>query len=321
MDLDRMLEKCRAGQWRLCDLDLSAPPRPLGEDDESAIVQYFTDMAGIERLAGALFAEQRRRAKDPRLVAVFESFVEDEERHARAAELLARHYDRRKLREYRMNPALVRFAPHFVTTLRFLSDEIANAYITAGEIILDVALLRSINDYVADAASQCAMDLVNRDESRHLAVDFHMVEHYGSAAYEAELAGAPAQPLSTRVRAALSLSLMLWYAAPFFRAVFFDTMDRVDPSGARIREAFKRIQLLSRKKTRRKSAFIRFMMRMHDLYMNPVSGRLLGRGLGRLLGCDPRVLRRLFTDEDIERVQHISFDAFAEETLALKYVG
>ena len=61
MDLERMLAKCRRDQWRADDLDWTLTPRPLSADDEIAVVQYFTNMAGIERLAGArsLFALQR----------------------------------------------------------------------------------------------------------------------------------------------------------------------------------------------------------------------------------------------------------------------
>ena len=51
MDLDRMLDMCCKGQWKVDDLDWSIPPRTMGREEEIAIVQYFTDMAGIERLA------------------------------------------------------------------------------------------------------------------------------------------------------------------------------------------------------------------------------------------------------------------------------
>ena len=40
-----------------------------------------------------------------------------------------------------MNENLVRFRPHFVDAVKHVSAEIANAYITSGEILLDVALL------------------------------------------------------------------------------------------------------------------------------------------------------------------------------------
>src|SRR5512140_703675 len=140
MDPERMLEKCRAGQWKIDDLDWSIAPRPMTESEETAVVQYFTDMSGIERLAGALFDEQRKRATDPTLKKIFSTFVADEERHARVAERLARYYDVHRYRKYELNPSLTAFHPHFVAAVKHLSAEIATVYITGGELILDVAL-------------------------------------------------------------------------------------------------------------------------------------------------------------------------------------
>jgi len=65
MDLQRMLRLCHQNQWSVGDLDGSQKPRPISEADEMSVVQYFTDMSQIERLAGALFVEQERRATDP----------------------------------------------------------------------------------------------------------------------------------------------------------------------------------------------------------------------------------------------------------------
>ncbi|MGH7296237.1 MAG: hypothetical protein ACRELB_14950, partial [Polyangiaceae bacterium] len=141
-----MLEKCEALQWRPSDLDWGQQPRPMGRDDEMAIVQLFTDMAGIERLAGALFLEQEKRVEDPTLKAIFRTFVKDEVRHSQVAQMLADFYDVHHYRVYRQNEHLARFTPAFVDAVRYLSDDVANAYITVGELILDIALLRSIND-------------------------------------------------------------------------------------------------------------------------------------------------------------------------------
>jgi rubrerythrin len=93
VDLARMLDKCIRDQWRVDDLDWSAPPAAMPRDKEQAVVQYFTDMAGIERLAGALFETQRARTTDPVLAKIFSTFVADEKRHSEVAERLARHYD------------------------------------------------------------------------------------------------------------------------------------------------------------------------------------------------------------------------------------
>ena len=70
-----MLEKCRSQQWRVSDLDFSVPVKPMPRQREETIVQYFTDMAGIERLAGALFAEQRNKVEDPTLKKIFSTFA------------------------------------------------------------------------------------------------------------------------------------------------------------------------------------------------------------------------------------------------------
>lgn len=319
MDLDRMLHKCRRDQWALDAIDLSKPPRPMSKDDEIAIVQYFTDMAGIEMLASALFVEQKKRATDPRLIEIFESFVRDEVRHAQAAKTLARHYDAHGYQTYAPNPHLEKFAPAFVEAIRHLTPAIANVYITTGEILLDVALLRSLDDFVQDHACSTAMKLINRDESRHIAVDFHMVEHYSSDAYIAFEKTQPRRSLPEAVRAYSSLAKMLRHARPFFKAVFFEPMDLVDPSNKRLLEAFKRVQLLSTKPDVARRPFVKFMLTMQTLFRHPLLGALFGRWLIAIIGTDPRVIVKLYTDEEAAHAQRMSFDEMAEETLGLKY--
>jgi hypothetical protein len=247
MDLTRMLAMCERDQWSEGDLDWSVTPRALSREHEIAICQYFTDMAGIELLAGALFAVQRDQTDDPTLRAIFHSFVVDEERHSLVAKRLARHYDVHHYRDYRENPHLTRFAKHFVKAVKELLPDIANVYITTGELLLDIALLRSLDDFVDDAMSKQAMKLINRDESRHIAIDHHMVEHYASPAYTRWLEARPKKRKRDRARAAASLAGLMWHARPFFRDVFFGPMDLLDPGGARMREAFKRIQILGLK--------------------------------------------------------------------------
>jgi len=322
MDLDAMLDKCEREQWKVSDLDWSGRPREMSAEDEVAIVQYFTDMAGIERLAGALFAQQLENAEDPRLQRIFRSFVKDEVRHAQAAQMLADYYDVHHYRVYQVNPALVKFTPHFVNAIRYLAPEIANAYITSGELVLDVALLRSIDDYVHDAMSTSAMTLINRDESRHIAVDFHMVEHYSSPEYLAAKEHRPAQPLITRVKGAIALAGVIYHAAPFFKSVFFEPMHRVDPSGKRIREAFKRIQILTTKQGVREHPFTRFMTAVQDLYNDyPIARLVFGRLIRRVVGVEDSLIMRLYTDADERRAQKMTFSELAEDALSAKYAA
>jgi len=320
MDPERMLDKCRKGQWKIdADLDWSVPPRPMTREEEIAVVQYFTDMSGIERLAGALFDEQRKRVDDPTMKKIFSTFVADEERHAQVAERLARYYDVHKYRTYELNPSLSAFHPHFVNAVKYLSAEIATVYITGGELILDVALLRSLNDYVHDTMSQKAMDLVNRDESRHIAVDYYMTEYYASPEYLDWLAAQPSRPLLVRMKALWAFANVLYHAKPFFQDVFFTPMSIVDPSGTRLREAFKRFQLLGTKPDVAKRPFVRFMRGVRDIALHPVAGALFGSVLSRIAGVPPELMKDMYTEEDAARAQRMSFDELAEEALSAKY--
>jgi hypothetical protein len=291
----------------------------MSREKEIAVVQYFTDMAGIEKLAGALFREERLKAKNETLKKIFATFERDEERHALVAQKLAAHYDVHKYRTYEQNPHLLRFAPSFVDAVQHLSAEIANVYITTGELLLDIALLRSIDDFVSDDMSHRAMELINRDESRHIAVDFHMIEYYVSKEYLADLEAEPKKPLAERARAWKSLVTMLWHARPFFRDVFFAPIDLCDPSGKRLAQAFKRVQLISHRPSVRKRPFVRFMTTMQDLFNTPVIGVVFGRILLRILGADPRAARKLYTDEELDRANAMSLEDLAEEALAVKY--
>jgi len=314
-----MLEKCVRDQWTVDDLDWTRPPPALSRDKEEAVVQYFTDMAGIELLAGALFEVQRQKADDPTLKKIFATFVVDEKRHSAVASRLARHYDVHHYRSYRESPSLTKFRPHFLAVVENTSPELANAYITAGELILDVALLRSLDDYVADEMSHQAMHLINRDESRHIAIDFFMTEHYCSDEHLASIRARPWPKVREVVRGTRAVSTMMWYAKPFLQQVFLNPMDTTDPSGRRLHEAIKRIQLVLRKPTVARTPFSRFMIAAQNAYNHPIIGRLFGRVLLRMLGAVPRAATILFTEADLERTNKMSFDELAEDALAAKY--
>lgn len=319
MDLGRMLDKCIRDQWSIDDLDWSIPPPALSRDKEQAVVQAFVDMAGIELLAGALFDVQRRTTGDPTLAKIFSTFVVDEKRHSAVAARLAKHYDVHHYRTYVESPALTRFRPHFLALVERASPEIANAYITSGELILDVALLRSLDDYVGDEMSHSAMHLINRDESRHIAIDFHMTEHYCSDEHLAHIRSRPRPTIRQLAVGIRALATMMWHAKPFLQQVFLAPMDRTDPSGRRIQEAFKRIQLVLRKPTVARAPFSRMIIGLQNLYNHPVYGRVFGRILLRLLGAEDRAARILFTQDELARTQTMSFEELAEEALAVKY--
>jgi hypothetical protein len=319
MDLERMLAKCVSQQWKADDLDWGSKPRPMDRDQETAVVQYFKDMAAIERFAGAMFDQQRKLVSDPTLKKIFSTFVVDEARHAVVAERLATYYDVHRYAAYRTSPELDRFQTYFLDAIHHLTPEIANAYITGGELLLDIALLRSLNDYVHDEMSSRAMELINRDESRHIAVDYHMTEFYASPAYQASLAAQPERSVPDTFKAWRSFAGVLVAAGPFFQKVFFLPMARIDPRGKRLREAVKRMQLIGSRQDVAARPFYRFMNTLRAVNTHKVLGPLLGKVTGRLAGNFPSdVAGQLFDDEELARANRMSIDDLADDALRAK---
>jgi hypothetical protein len=198
---------------------------------------------------------------------------------------------------------------------------VAASYITTGELLLDIALLRSLDAFVDDEMSHRAMALINRDESRHIAIDYHMIEHYASPAYERELENRPRRRVRDEARAMKDLAGMLFWARPFFRDVFFGPMDLVDPNGKRLLDAFKRIQLLGARVGERKRSVMKVIDKLVRLYNDPRFGPTLGPLIERATGLDGRVMRDLYTAEEERRAKQMSFDALADEALAAKHVN
>jgi len=318
MDLERFLEKCVDGQWKVDQLDWSGTPTPMSREKEIRIVQYFTDMAAIELLAGALFAAQRDLVADPTLKRIFSTFVVDEERHSKAAERLARYYDVHHYQEYLVNQALLDFRPHYLDMLKWVSPEVANHYVTGGELLLDIALLRSINDYVGDPMSDRVMDKINRDESRHIAMDYFMMEYYASEEYQRSYVP-PKRSARERARAIQAFVVTVYYSGPFLRRCFIDPSKITDPESKRLREAFKRMQLLSFKPALAKRPFSQFLSRTRQLHNTPVIGWILGDLTPRLfLGVPKDMMRDLFTADEARRTASMSVEEMAQEALAAK---
>ena len=223
----------------------------------------------------------------------------------------------RRLRTYRTSPSLERFFPHFVDAIRHLADDVANAYITLGELILDIALLRSIDDFVDDPLSAQAMELINRDESRHIAIDYYMVGYYASDEYK-RARGRTKASLREQAVAARTFAAMTLWGRPFFRDVFFGPMDRTDPTGSRLREAFKRMQLLGTRPGLEELPLTKFWSTMMTLYNKPWMGRFGKEVVARVVGAEPQFMEHLATEAELARARAMSLDELAEEALGAK---
>lgn len=296
-----MLEMCRRDQWSVDDIDWSGRPREFSMEDEILVVQYFTDMALLELIAAELFCMHRDRAKDPTLRAIFETFVADEIRHSRVAERLAAHYDVHHYRRYHRNANLSAYARHFAVACRALSPEFASFYTTNGELILDVAMLRSIDDFVDDDTTRRAMQLVNRDESRHIAVDFYMVERYALQS-DAERDSAPPMSWRQRAGALRAMLALVYYTAPCFREIMLRPLQRVDPGATRLQEALRRSQLLISKPHVAKRPIARYLHFLGDLRDHPVVWNWAGDFVSRAMGLDAGVMNLFYTRKEADEL-------------------
>ncbi len=234
VDLEKMLERCERGQWRVDDFDWSQPPLRLDEARERAVCQYYVDMSYIERLAGALFLALSKRLDDPTLAAIFRTFHADELRHSHAAARLADYFDVHHFQVYTPNVAMLRFIPYFIGAIETLNPAFATSLILGGELILDIALLRGLNDYVDDPLSRAVVERINQDESRHLAMDMHMTEYF--ARHDLSRDGA-ANPWLGR-----DFWGILQWGPAFFADVFFRPMAILDPSQDQMREVMRRFR-------------------------------------------------------------------------------
>ena len=232
VNLEKMLERCLREQWRVDDFDWMGTPVALSPEREREICAYYVNMSYIERLAGALFLALAKRADDPTLAAIFETFHTDELRHSHAAARLADYFDVHHYQVYTPNIPMLRFIPAFVALIDSVGPAYANNLILGGELILDIALLRGLNAYVDDPLSRAVVEKINQDESRHIAMDMHMTEYFAATGR-----GGDANPWLDR-----NWWGVLAWAPGFFAEVFFRPMQRFDPSQAQMRDVMRRIR-------------------------------------------------------------------------------
>ncbi|MCB0219371.1 MAG: ferritin-like domain-containing protein [Chrysiogenetes bacterium] len=242
LNLERMLERCQGGQWDIDAFDWHAKPAPLSRFDEVEACNQFTNLIYVERIAALAFLEFSKKADSPLEREIFKTFYDDEVRHAEAMFRLSNYFNQNNYKIYTPDRNLVRFVRSMSTMIKDISPEFASAMVTAGELVLDVALLRSVNDYIDDPLSRAVIEKVNQDESRHIAMDFYLCEKYGDV--ETEPMGVRGF-LKTMSDPTL-ISGMAW-ATVALSDLFGRVQAIMDPEGKRFREAQRRFAQLGEK--------------------------------------------------------------------------
>jgi len=181
LDLDHMLQRIQERQWVLADIDWDAPGAERITDEQWVNLKNFmADLVWIEQIGARGFAGLARQAPDPVLAEIYRFFHAEEQRHANAELALMHRWgmlDDGQVPEPNIN---VRLAIDWLDAhADDLPLEVLGTIIPMLEVALDGALVKFLLDEVHDPVCHEVFDKINNDESRHLAVDFHVLEMLG----------------------------------------------------------------------------------------------------------------------------------------------
>lgn len=183
MDLDRMLKMIKDRQWALADIDWDAPGAELIEPELwEKLKPFLSDLMWIENVGARGFAAMAKKAPTPTLKSIYEHFHAEEQKHANAELALMRRWgmlDGDEIPSPNVNVQLI------INFLDKHSDGMSLSFlgtvIPMLEVALDGALIKFITDEVKDPVAQEVFRHINSDESRHLAVDYEVMEILGHA--------------------------------------------------------------------------------------------------------------------------------------------
>lgn len=183
-DFAPMLAKIKERQWALADIDWDAPGADTITDAQRpALTAFMADLVWVENIGGRAFAAMAGKATDPTLKEIYRYFHAEEQRHANAELALMQRWgmlDDGKVPEPNIN---IRIAIEWLDRCADgLSLQVLGTVIPMLEVALDGALVRFLLDEVSDPVCHEVFRRINADESRHLAVDFQVLDMLGHAA-------------------------------------------------------------------------------------------------------------------------------------------
>ncbi len=190
LDLDRILEATKRGQWSLGDINWSAPV----EGTEKLSVKEVRDIAlnllmvsGLERLAANIFELNSVHVKNPVARRIYRLFVEDEIRHAEAEERMAA----------RLGYGPADLSPGLRTVFKRAGDSwlkygrpfyaMTAPVIVFFELALDSMLIRDLKARLQDPVQAEVFKNIDTDEARHLAMDYWLLDEIGKGNEKASL--------------------------------------------------------------------------------------------------------------------------------------
>jgi hypothetical protein len=211
IDLARTLDRVHERQWALADIDWGAPgAERITDEQRPGLASFMADVTWIEQLGARAFAALARKATDPVLAELYRYFHAEEQRHANAELALMKRWDMLDGNEPPMPNISIRLAMDWLD--RF-ADRLPIAVLGSAlpmlEVALDGALLKFLVDEVDDPLCAVVFEKVNNDESRHLAVGYHVLEMVGRNPVHQHLLDVARILLSPAVLASLPAAMPL----------------------------------------------------------------------------------------------------------------
>ncbi len=184
LDLDRTLTTIKNRQWVLGDIDWDAPGAELVPAEQRAkLKDFMADLMWIEFIGARGFAAMAKKAPTETLREIYRYFHAEEVRHANAELALMKRWDMLDGDEIPQPNVHIRYImalpPTFEDNVDFA--QMATA-IPMLETALDGALLKFLVEEIKDPVCHQVFAKVNNDESRHLAVGFHVMGLLGAGA-------------------------------------------------------------------------------------------------------------------------------------------
>lgn len=183
IDMDAMLDKIKDRQWALADIDWDAPgAETISEEFRPKLKAFMADLCWIENIGARGFAALAKKAPTPTIAEIYRYFHAEEQRHANAELALMKRWgmlDDGEMPEPNVN---IRLAMDWLD--RYADDmplSVLGTVIPMLEVALDGALLKFLLEEVDDPVCHRVFEKINNDESRHIVVDFEVLDMIGHA--------------------------------------------------------------------------------------------------------------------------------------------
>ncbi len=183
IDMEAMLAKIKDRQWALADIDWEAPGADtIRPEFRPKLKAFMAHLCWIENIGARGLAPPAQKNPHPTIAEIYRYFHAEEQRHANAELALMKRWgmlDEGELPKPNVN---IRLAIEWLDTY---SDgmplSVLGTVIPMLEVALDGALLKFLLDSVEDPVCHQVFEKINNDESRHIAVDFEVLDMIGHA--------------------------------------------------------------------------------------------------------------------------------------------